>query len=232
MREQYERELREQAAPTRLTPVPAAPAPASDGDAAAPAQQPVVKPTVIAPAPAPTPAPLPLRRPFPPAVLWGGIAAAVLAAGLLVKSLLSPAPPHPANTNTTVTSTPGAAPEKSPEAPSKPPAKTEPQIVGDLAAVPRQILVNYQIANPFPPPYKINITNPSGPISFTASVSSGSEWLSVSQDRSTTPATITATLKLSGLKVGSYEGAIRCTPSTGRSATIAVNLTIHPFSIR
>jgi len=231
LRDHYEKELREQAAPTRLTPIPTAPT--STLDAAATAHQTVVKPTVIAPALTSTPAAAaPVRRTFPPAALWGGIAVVVIVAGLLVKSILAPTPAHPTSAAPAVATSPSTTPERAPEAPSKPTGKAEPQIVGNLAPVPRQILVDYQVGNPFPQPYKINIANASGPISFTAVVSSGAEWLSVTPDRSTTPASITATLKLSGLKVGSHEGAIRVTPSTGRSATIAVNLTIHPFSIR
>ena len=220
LREQYERELREMGAPTRITPIPEPPPSAP-------------KPTVVAPVPQPPPQPAtaPARK-FPPAALWGGLAVVGLAVVFLVKSLLSPAAPHSPATTTPPVSTAAPVQQKAPESAPQSTPSAPPQIVGDLSVTARQISVDYQIPNPFPQPHRVSVTNPSGPIAFSATVVKGAEWLSVTQDRTTTPATVIATYKLSGLKAGSYEGLIRCTPSTGRSATIAVNLTIHAFSIR
>jgi serine/threonine protein kinase len=223
LRDQYERELRESAPPpTRLTPVPTA--------SAAP------KPTVVAPIPQPAPPPI---RKFPPAALWGGLAVVGLAVVLLIKSLVAPshAPLRPNSTDaTTSRPAPSQAPPR--EAASAPPPAQPESPVPNLVLSQHQISADFKIpiANPNPPAYRVMVSNDSGtltiPTTFSTAVVKGQEWLSVSQDLPETPIPVMISVHLLGLKVGSYEGLIRLTPTKGRSATITVKLTIHPFSIQ
>jgi serine/threonine protein kinase len=224
LREQYERELSKSAPPpTRLTPVPTPPA--------------APKPTVVAPIPQPAPSPV---RKFPPAALWGGLAAVVgLAVVLLIKSLVSPsqAPLRP-NSSDATTSKPATPQEPArQDGPSPAPAQPE-RPAPNLVLSQHQILADFRIpiANPNPPPYRVIASNDSGiltvPTTFSTAVVKGQEWLSATQDLPSTPTPVWISVHLLGLKVGSYEGLIRFTPTNGRSATITVNLTIHPFSIQ
>ncbi|HYK16405.1 MAG TPA: protein kinase [Bryobacteraceae bacterium] len=223
LREQYERELTKSAPPpTRLTPVPKPPA--------------VPKPTVVAPVRQPAQPPV---RKFPPAALWGGLAVVGLAVVLLIKSLVSPshAPLRP-NSSDATTSKP-ATPQEPAHQGGPAPAPAQPERPApNLVLSQHQILADFRIpiANPNPPPYRLIVSNDSGtltvPTIFSTSVVKGQEWLSASQELPSTPTPVWISLHLLGLKVGSYEGLIRCTPTNGRSATITVNLTIHPFSIQ
>ncbi len=66
------------------------------------------------------------------------------------------------------------------------------------------------------------------PISFTvtATTKSGGNWLSVSPNNGTTPATLTVSIDSGGLQIGPYTGTITVTPTAGASQIVSVTLNV------
>lgn len=76
-----------------------------------------------------------------------------------------------------------------------------------------------------PPSQTVSITA-AAPTSFTASVTSGSNWLSVTPSAATTPATLTISVRPSGLSPGSYTGVVTLAVSQPDGSTIPVRIPV------
>jgi trimeric autotransporter adhesin len=98
-----------------------------------------------------------------------------------------------------------------------------------LQSSPASVTFQYQQGGPTPSPQQINITSLTGSaISFTASVTSGSNLFTVAPADPTTPATLTVSVIASELPLlhGSAGGYITVVPSTGLNLLVQVNLNL------
>src|SRR5262249_25859578 len=73
----------------------------------------------------------------------------------------------------------------------------------------------------------LTLTSPT-PITFTAlaSTTTGANWLFVSPNSGTTPATLTVQVNSAGLTNGTYNGSINVTPSSGGALTVPVSFSV------
>jgi uncharacterized protein (TIGR03437 family) len=97
-----------------------------------------------------------------------------------------------------------------------------------LASTPALLSFNLAGGGPAPAPQTLSISSPGAALSFsaTASTSSGGNWLAVSPANSTTPATLTASIVLTNLAAGTYQGAISVTSASAPTLNIGVTLTV------
>jgi uncharacterized protein (TIGR03437 family) len=105
--------------------------------------------------------------------------------------------------------------------------------VGNITATPFSLdLGTYQAGGANPSPGTVNVSGGGQVLSFSAQVTSGSNWLSVSPTSGTTPTTgsaaLTVTATPGSLVAGSYNGTILVsgTGAATGSASIAVTLTV------
>jgi len=89
-------------------------------------------------------------------------------------------------------------------------------------------------ANPAPQTIAVALAG-GGAVAFNASatVSSGTNWLSVSPTAGTTPANVTVSINPSGLPAGSYQGTVTITVAgaTNSPVTLPIGLTVAPAAV-
>jgi uncharacterized protein (TIGR03437 family) len=99
-----------------------------------------------------------------------------------------------------------------------------------VTATPASFTLNYRIGDAAPSTQQIQVAaqNSTNPLSFSASVTSGNSWLSVSPQTGSTPATLNVNVTPGALDTGSYSGTIVVagTNDAGGSTTITVSLTV------
>lgn len=74
-----------------------------------------------------------------------------------------------------------------------------------------------------PPPQTVSVTA-AEPTSFTVSAASDGDWLSVTPDQGTTPATFTVSVRIAGLAPGNYVGVITLAVAQPDGSTIPVGM--------
>ena len=82
-----------------------------------------------------------------------------------------------------------------------------------ISAAPSTLLFAYTVGGATPPAQTMNVSSSGAPLSFSAAVSTGGNWLAVSPSSGTTPATLTVSVTPFGLPGGVYQGAITVTPA-------------------
>jgi uncharacterized protein (TIGR03437 family) len=83
-------------------------------------------------------------------------------------------------------------------------------------------------SNPSPATQSITVSSASGtaPVSYTAQVTAGNNWLSVSPSSGSTQSSVTLTVNSSALAAGAYTGNLQISPSGGNVVNVPVSLTI------
>ena len=76
----------------------------------------------------------------------------------------------------------------------------------------------------------VQVTLASGSLGFTASVTQGADWLSVSPTGGTTPATLVVTVKASNLSTGTHTGTIQVVASGASNSPQTVTVTVSVAS--
>jgi uncharacterized protein (TIGR03437 family) len=95
-----------------------------------------------------------------------------------------------------------------------------------ISATPATLQFSYTIGGPVPPAQTTNVSSSGAALSFTASATTGGNWLSVSPSSGTTPAALNISISPAGLPGGVYQGAITVTPAGAPSQSYAVSLTV------
>jgi uncharacterized protein (TIGR03437 family) len=89
---------------------------------------------------------------------------------------------------------------------------------------------SYQAGNANPTPATVNVSGGGASLSFSAQVTSGSTWLSVSPASGTTPTTGTAVLTVTAapgnLGAGTYSGAILVSGTGGATGSTSINVAL------
>jgi hypothetical protein len=83
--------------------------------------------------------------------------------------------------------------------------------------------------NPTPQSFAVQNTG-SGSLAWSASITSGSAWLSLSTSAGTAPSTVTVSVNSATLPAGTYNGSIGVTSTAAGSKSVPVTLTIPPTS--
>jgi uncharacterized protein (TIGR03437 family) len=89
---------------------------------------------------------------------------------------------------------------------------------------------SFQVGNANPTPATVNVSGGGASLGFSAQVTSGTDWLSVSPASGTTPATGTAALTVTAtpgnLGAGTYNGAILVSGAGGATGSTSINVTL------
>jgi uncharacterized protein (TIGR03437 family) len=94
--------------------------------------------------------------------------------------------------------------------------------------------VSFQIGGPNPAAQVIGVSIAGGgAVGFSASASSGANWLSVAPSSGTTPATVTVSINPAALPAGAYPGTvfINVAGATNSPVTLPISLTVTPAPI-
>src|SRR5437870_5199076 len=95
-----------------------------------------------------------------------------------------------------------------------------------LKVSPRTLQFSYQTGNHMPSAKKLMITSTGTPLSYKASYSGGSSWLTVSPTGGTTPGTISVSVNPTGMPAGSHSGTIDVSAPGAKSISVAVTLMV------
>src|SRR2546425_45167 len=95
-----------------------------------------------------------------------------------------------------------------------------------LKVSPRTLQFSYQTGNHMPSAKKLMITSTGTPLSYKASYSGGSSWLTVSPTGGTTPGTISVSVNPAGMPAGSHSGTIDVSAPGAKSISVAVTLMV------
>src|SRR3989442_1733904 len=95
-----------------------------------------------------------------------------------------------------------------------------------LKVSPRTLQFSYQTGNHMPSAKKLMITSAGAPLSYKASYSGGSPWLTVSPTGGTTPGTISVSVNPAGMPAGSHSGTIDVSAPGAKSLSVAVTLMV------
>ena len=97
-----------------------------------------------------------------------------------------------------------------------------------LVSTPASLSFNLAGGGPAPAPQTVTISSSGTALSFTATAttSSGGNWLTVSPASGTTTATLMASIAMTNLPAGTYQGAITVTSTSAPTLVIGVTLTV------
>src|SRR2546426_583457 len=95
-----------------------------------------------------------------------------------------------------------------------------------LKVSPHTLQFSYQTGNHMPSAKKLMITSAGAPLSYKASYSGGSPWLTVSPTGGTTPGTISVSVNPAGMPAGSHSGTIDVSAPGAKSISVAVTLMV------
>src|SRR2546422_6190376 len=95
-----------------------------------------------------------------------------------------------------------------------------------LKVSPHTLQFSYQTGNHMPSAKKLMITSTGTPLSYKASYSGGSSWLTVSPTGGTTPGTISVSVNPAGMPAGSHSGTIDVSAPGAKSISVAVTLMV------
>ena len=95
-----------------------------------------------------------------------------------------------------------------------------------LKVSPRTLQFSYQTGNHMPSAKRLMITSAGAPLSYKASYSGGSPWLTVSPTGGTTPGTISVSVNPAGMPAGSHSGTIDVSAPGAKSISVAVTLMV------
>ncbi len=95
-----------------------------------------------------------------------------------------------------------------------------------LKVSPHTLQFSYQTGNHMPSAKKLMITSTGAPLSYRASYSGGSSWLTVSPTGGTTPGTISVSVNPAGMPAGSHSGTIDVSAPGAKSISVAVTLMV------
>src|SRR2546425_115062 len=95
-----------------------------------------------------------------------------------------------------------------------------------LKVSPHTLQFSYQTGSHMPSAKKLMITSAGAPLSYKASYSGGSPWLTVSPTGGTTPSTISVSVNPAGMPAGSHSGTIDVSAPGAKSISVAVTLMV------
>src|SRR3989441_158637 len=95
-----------------------------------------------------------------------------------------------------------------------------------LKGSPHTLQFSYQTGSHMPSAKKLMITSAGAPLSYKASYSGGSPWLTVSPTGGTTPGTISVSVNPAGMPAGSHSGTIDVSAPGAKSISVAVTLMV------
>ncbi len=85
---------------------------------------------------------------------------------------------------------------------------------------------NYQTGKALPTPQTVDLSSSGAPINFTAAASSTGNWLAISQNSGTTPATLIVAVNPAGLAPNTYQGTITITPAVSGASVLNLNVSL------
>lgn len=103
-------------------------------------------------------------------------------------------------------------------------------VTASLVPNPTSVSFNYTIGGTQPASIPVSIGSTGPAVPFTASVTSGNSWLSVAQNGSSTPASLTVSVNTSGVTAQTYTGTIQLTSGVASTVNIPVTFTVTQLS--
>ncbi len=97
-----------------------------------------------------------------------------------------------------------------------------------IAVSPASLTFTQNVGGTAPPAQKLSVTSGGVPVNYTAVVTAGANWLTVSPVGGVTPFDLNVTVTASGLTPGNYTGAITISGTGANQITIPVYLTVSP----
>ncbi|MFB3827286.1 MAG: hypothetical protein ACE15B_10980 [Bryobacteraceae bacterium] len=97
-----------------------------------------------------------------------------------------------------------------------------------IAVTPLSLNFAQNVGGAPPAAQKLSVSSSGVPVNFTAVVTAGANWLTVSPVGGVTPFDLNVTVNASGLTPGTYTGAITISGTGANQITVPVNLTVSP----